>query len=489
MPLILTLFLLVFCLPVAWPQPWLAGPPWLPPVLTAVVTALASVHACHAGRRAVRLLSEPFRQSEALIGFHRARMRQVWVTAGTFTFCVLALGWGWWVQESLVVGTDRHLMPGAEAVILAPLFVMIVLGWMAQFNVDRRVGELCGRATQGRAAFAVYQFRQQLALALIPVVLVVAEQSLGRAAPHLIESGWFRVGAFLALIVVMAASPWILRLLLGMQRLPDSPLRLRLVATARRLGLRFSDLLVWNTRGTVGNAMVAGVFRRPRYVMFTDRLLTELTPEELEAVLGHEIGHVRHRHLLLYLVFLSLSLTALSGIAQFAARTAGLDNWLGTTLNWLGDWQTVVALAAVAGYVVVAFGFLSRRCEREADLFGCRAVSCGRPDCNGHAPGWDAQLAGGADPCPTGVDIVTTALERVAVINGVNRSRPGWLASWQHSTIASRVEFLARLRTDPGLDRRYRRRLGWIKVALLSGVAIAVIILALTGDLRSAWSV
>jgi Zn-dependent protease with chaperone function len=488
MPLILTLFLLVFCLPVAWPEPWLGGPPWLPPALTAALTAAAGLHALRAARRAVRLLDEPFRQSEALIGFHRARVRQAWITAGAFSSAVLAFGWGWWVQAMMSTGPDEALWPGAEAVILAPLLLMILIAWLANYRVDRRVGELCGRPPQGRGAYVVFQFRQHLALALIPVVLVVAEQSLARAAPNLVDQRWFRTAALAALLGLLFASPWGLRVLLGMRPLPAGPLRDRLTATARRVGLRFSDLLVWNTRGTVGNAMVAGVLPRPRYVMFTDRLLAELTPDELDAVLGHEVGHIRHRHLLLYLVFLSLSLTALSGLARLSARAAEPGNWMGAILQWLGDWQVLLALAAVAAYVVVAFGFLSRRCEREADLFGCRAVSCGRPECTGHAPGWDAHLAGEADPCPTGVDVVTTALERVAVINGVNRSRPGWLASWQHSTIAARVEFLSRLRNDPGLDRRYRRRLRWVKAALLCGVATAVVLLYLTGDLASAWS-
>lgn len=487
MPLIQTLFLLVACMPVPWPEPLLHGPKWLVPAATSVICGLALLRAWRAARRALRRLDEPFRQSEALVAFHQSRSRQPAVNAAAFVVAVSALGWGWFVQSTLVFGQDATLLPFAEVVVLAPYLLTTVLSWSADFPVERRVNEYCGRPTIKRPAYLLFQFRQKLALALIPVALVVTEQSVCRVLPEFVAAPGFRAAGIGIALVLMAASPWGLRLLLGMRPLAAGPLRERLIQTARRVGLRFSDLLVWHTRGTVGNAMVAGVLPWPRYVMFTDRLLGELSADELDAVLGHEVGHIRHRHLLLYLAFLTLSLSALSGAVSFAARMAPADSWLFTALERLGDWQTLIALAAVAAYVIVAFGFLSRRCEREADLFGCRAVSCGQFDCTGHAPGWDNQQKHDAAPCPTGVDVFTTALERVAVINGISRSKPGWLASWQHSTIAARVEFLNRLRTDPDLDRRFRRRLWWTKAALLSAVAALVVVFVATGDLPSVW--
>ncbi len=56
------------------------------------------------------------------------------------------------------------------------------------------------------------------------------------------------------------------------------------------------------------NAMVVGLFPILRYVVVTDRLSAELTPEEIEAVFGHEVGHVKHRHMTYYLFFMMVSL-------------------------------------------------------------------------------------------------------------------------------------------------------------------------------------
>jgi STE24 endopeptidase len=166
---------------------------------------------------------------------------------------------------------------------------------------------------------------------------------------------------------------------------------------------------------------------------------------------------------------------------------ASPDGWLAWSLERLDDWQALVALIVVAAYVVLAFGFLSRRCEREADLFGCRAVSCGRADCQGHDAEADLESRSLALPCSTGIDHFIAALERVAVANGVSRSKPGWLSSWQHATIEARVAFLERVRADPGLDRRYRWRLSWVKWALLAAMAAAVGGFIAMGDLPAPW--
>ena len=49
------------------------------------------------------------------------------------------------------------------------------------------------------------------------------------------------------------------------------------------------------------------------------------------------------------------------------------------------DLGILVSMATIGAYIFLVFGFLSRRCERQADLYGCRAVSCFRKDCFDHA--------------------------------------------------------------------------------------------------------
>src|SRR5438477_3263267 len=118
----------------------------------------------------------------------------------------------------------------------------------------------------------------------------------------------------LLLALLLAGWPWLLRVLLNLKPLAEGPLRRRLTETARRLSLRCSDILVWNTHDTMATALLAGPLPTLRYVVLTDRLIRHMEPEEIEAVFGHEVGHVKHRHMTYYLLFLVLSLLTLSAL-------------------------------------------------------------------------------------------------------------------------------------------------------------------------------
>src|SRR5206468_2207678 len=253
------------------------------------------------------------------------------------------------------------------------------------------------------------------------------------------------------------------------------PLGDLLMQTARRLRFRCNDLLVWNTRSGVANAMVVGVCPFLRYVLFTDRLLDDLSADEVEAVFGHEIGHVKHQHMLYYLAFLLMSMAVLGLVLM--PYQADLDEFF--HLRDRTDLAVLPAVVVLGLYIFVVFGFLSRRCERQADVYGCRAVSCRLGTCYGHGDGV-ALAERGQGLCPTGIQTFIRALEKVALVNGLSRDRPGFFQSWQHSTIAKRVEFLQRVLLDGGVERKFQRRVAFVKcgLALLLGVALAVLLLS-----------
>src|SRR5262249_24725069 len=86
-----------------------------------------------------------------------------------------------------------------------------------------------------------------------------------------------------------------------------------------------------------------------------------------------------------------------------------------------------------------------------------------RPGRGGGRGGHAAGLAlgpGGRGLCPTGMRTFISALDKVAVINGISRKRPGWLHAWLHASVARRVEFLEQLLSDQRLEPRFQRRLG-----------------------------
>jgi Zn-dependent protease with chaperone function len=500
MPFLLMVFLTLVCLPDPenWPAPrWNGSPSW-PPLWTALGVGLIGLHARFVSVRFARRLRSTFLgRSDLLRTYERGRFRNQILLFGFFVIALIPLGWGWSVHELWSGGIGP--LPGTELVLLAPFLVAQLLAWTFFYDAERalylvsRRGSLREHLAEDQGAFGsrisyvFFQVRQKLALVFLPVVLLIAEKELFRLFPD-VSNDWQGTANYICLItllVVVVTMPWVVRLLLGLRPIPEGPIRQRLMTASRRLHFRCSNLLLWNTRNGMANAMVLGVLPWVRYVVFTDRLLEEFAPDEIEAVFGHEVGHVKHHHMPYYLGFLLMSVFALGLLvssslplvaAAFQEGLAALGNGPG---GWLAgreplldlDHHKYLAFLPMVGlllsYIFVVFGFLSRRCERQADIFGCKAVSCPRPDCPGHDPDTLAN-SDGKRLCPTGIRTFIRALEKVAQLNGINRDRPGFLQSWQHSTIARRVEFLQSILYDPQEEPRFQRRVALVKWALLA---------------------
>jgi Zn-dependent protease with chaperone function len=498
MPFLLLLILTVACLPGKWPE----APAWLGPggcllftwAGTALLVGLAGVMARFLCRRLIRDPGERpavLRRYGSLRYYHLLGLLTFYLTA------LYSLGWTDTVRRHLF---DRSEFPGVELLILAPFLLGLVLSWALFYDVEQTVrgntrsGD--GRSFPSRWSFVGVQTRFNLILVCPPLLLMIVQQLIVGVFPDLGRDWIFPALSVGLLVALFLGIPWILRLWLGLKPLPEGPLRDRLLAAARRLNFRCRDILLWNTRHGVANAMVTGLLPSLRYVVVTDRLLTDLTPDEIEAVFGHEVGHVKHHHLLFYFVFLLLSMVAVAGVWEAGAELLSqggvqeaLQSWLPGVTDWV-DADEVVAvlplLTALGAYIFLVFGFLSRRCERQADIYGCRAVSCGRAGCFGHGGGAvPAPLARGL--CPTGIRIFVEALEKVARVNGISRDRPGWLSSWQHSTIALRVEFLQRMSTEPGLEAHFQRRVGLVKWGLFLGLGATFATVTLVLGVEGVW--
>lgn len=82
------------------------------------------------------------------------------------------------------------------------------------------------------------------------------------------------------------------------QPLQDEALKARVTALMQRCGFAAKGLFVMDgsRRSAHANAYFTGVGRAKR-VVFYDTLLQQLTPAEVEAVLAHELGHFKHRHI------------------------------------------------------------------------------------------------------------------------------------------------------------------------------------------------
>ncbi len=482
MAFLILLFLVLAAQPLPWPESPLGWGHRGSLLATAIAAAVPVAVAWWLARRTRRrLLTAPADRERTLRSYGRGRLLHLVALVGVQFAALGLLGWGWAVRTACGADRPEDLPFGGELLLIAPFLAGLVLSWARFYSAEQAISGSAdpargGPAFGGRWGYVLFLTRQYLAVVGVPLGLMVAVRGLQRLDVGRFDGAWFLLAPVGLVGAALVLAPWPLRVLLGARPLPAGPIRHRLEAAAKRLRFRYSDILLWDTRGGVANAMVAGPLPWLRYVFLSDRLIADLTPAEVEAVFGHEVGHVRHGHLPFYAAFMGLSVAALIGVwvlllqwlAPGADPAAAESGWQ--------RWEAIPQMVLVGVYVFIVFGYLSRRCERQADVYGCRAVSCGSGGCAGHAE--DAALpAAGTGLCPTGIRTFIAALDKVADVNGISRRRPGWLNAWLHGTIAQRVAFLEGVIGDRQAERRFQRRLGLLKWGLLAGLTLGLVVL------------
>jgi len=167
------------------------------------------------------------------------------------------------------------------------------------------------------------------------------------------------------------------------QPLQNESLKARIEALLLKCGFTASGLFVMDgsKRSSHGNAYFTG-FGKTKRIVFFDTLLSRLTPNEVEAVLAHELGHFKRRHVVKRI---ALTFVMSLGFLWLLAQLMQAD-WfyagLGVTLHSPGSGQaSSTALALLLFFLVLPiFSFLlhpltsaySRKHEFEADAYAAQ---------------------------------------------------------------------------------------------------------------------
>lgn len=383
---------------------------------------------------------------------------------------LLLTGWMRLCRETPTVG-PWPLVPALMAVF--PFMLSLVLVWIAVYGVDRTIRQIAveqylfrGRPVRpvwSLGGYLVYKLRHELLFILIPTGIIIAardviearEAPLMRVHPHLPD---ILIGGVAGAVALLA--PLLLRFVWQTQPLAPGPLRDRLTELARTLKVRCREILVWRSGGAI-NAAVIGLFGPLRYVLITDAMLESMEDTRIEAVFGHEAGHVRHHHIPYFLMYALLTGCIVSAVAvttaQHVPRTGGGQEvvYAGLGLLLLLKWT-------------VGFGWLSHRFERQADIYAVRTLAllrlpCSQPDCRLHS---DPRSAG--DPrhgplCATAASAFGDTLNEVAHLNGI----PPDAGGLRHPSISTRSRFVQQVAMDPGALRRFDHGVTRLKIVLI----------------------
>jgi len=337
----------------------------------------------------------------------------------------LAVYWLNWVGFVLYWLDLRNWIALDSFLIILPFIVSLFLSLLPLYYLEKSIRKFRWRLGE----YVVFHIRHSILIILVPWLLYITISDMLTYLPGPIKEALHKPIFYIPLVVlamaaVYALAPLVIRALFATRPLEPGPLKSRLEDFCKRARFKCKDIRVWKTGGgAIVNACVLGTVSRFRYIFITDALIERLTPEEIEAVFGHEVGHARGHHIPFYLFYVFCFFFVISATEELTARLGGI--WFDSP-EAVPDWFSVSMLAgALLFYWGLLFGYISRRFERQADIYGALAAG--------------------------NVFAFINALEKIAYYNGLGRSR----RSWRHFSIEKRVKFLAQIAENPAVIKKF----------------------------------
>jgi len=327
-------------------------------------------------------------------------------------------------------------------------FFYLSLLWLA---ARKNYGKIFGRLYSARE-FIINNIKLNLPI-ILPWLIINFIADFLKILPFplsrmLIASEWGETILFLLFFILLAVIfPVLIKNLWNCRPMPAGPARAHMEEFCRQQYFRYTDIMLWPLyEGRMLTAGVMGVSKKYRYILITPALLEALSPYEIEAVLAHEIGHVKKYHLQLYLLlFLGFGLVAgliVSPMIYFLLNSnifyhiisfASIDPEAALTF-----WGTAPMFVIMLVYFRYVFGFFMRNFERQADLAVFKALGESEPLIN--------------------------SLEKISWMSGNIRDKP----SWHHFGIGERVDFLEKCNRDRSLIARHDRKVYGSLILLLT---------------------
>jgi Zn-dependent protease with chaperone function len=266
----------------------------------------------------------------------------------------------WWLQLALAL----LVLAAGHRLLTLPL------AWLGGFWLPRRYGLL----HQPFGRWLLDAAKAWLLAGGLGLLAAEVVYGLMRVTPW-----WWLWGAavFLAgyALLALVALIWLVPLFYRLTPLPDGEIKTRLLALAGRVGVPVTGVWVvdQSRKSRTANAAVTGLGRTRRILLF-DTLLHDFTPDEVEAVVAHELAHQLHgdirRGLLVQGALTLVTFWVADGALRVGAGLLGLEgpaDIAGLPLFGL------VLLGVSLGALPVANGW-SRHVERQADQFALETI-------------------------------------------------------------------------------------------------------------------
>jgi len=345
-------------------------------------------------------------------------------------------------------------LPTLLAIVFLMLFLLLLsIIWSNAYPSYRR---LYGTEIS-RGSYIISNWRMSVPI-LIPWVMISLLADIIYALPfeapkRFLSTTEGEVIYFVSFLVFVAVfAPLVIQRLWGCYPVETGYYRERIQALCRRADIGYRNIVYWPIfGGRMLTAGVMGIIRKFRYILVTESLLRSLTPEEVDAVIAHEIGHVKKHHLLYYIFFLACFMLIVFAIYDvtiylilFAEPLfqAILDLGINQdTLLW--SLHSAVFIAVFLVYFRFIFGYFMRNFERQADVYVYSLFDTARP--------------------------MISTFQKIALTSGQSPDKP----NWHHFSIRERIEYLLKCEASRRWVDRHNRKVRF-SLVLFSVTMLAI---------------
>lgn len=337
--------------------------------------------------------------------------------------------------------------------------LLFVLFLAIMWRAGQKKYELIFGRKQSTATFILSNIKANLPIVLPWAMLSVLYDIVALlpfpGLQKVIASEWgdlLLFGFFLCFVLIFF--PPLVRRLWGCKKMPEGALKRHLDAFCAKQNFS-ADYFLWPLfEGRMLTAAVMGIVPGLRYILLTPALIETMSIAEIEAIMAHEIGHVKKFHLVLY-VFLVTGFSMLVGMLAepFIYMLLSLHS-LNTLISWSGiSAETALTLVGsvpllifMLVYFRFVFGYFIRNFERQADLFSFATMGNSAP--------------------------LVSAFEKISALSGNIRDQH----NWHHFGIGERIDCLEHAEEDPEFVRRHDRK---VRYSLIAYVAILLLTVGL----------
>jgi STE24 endopeptidase len=296
-----------------------------------------------------------------------------------FLVVLLATGWSGWLRDLAYRMGFKNYSFSLFIYLLLLLLVSKALGSGLDyygFRLERRYK----LSIQRLRSWLWDEFKAfLLSLALGGVVVELIYFTIRQWPQNWWLLAWF---VFMVLFIMLAQfAPVVLfPIFYKFEPLDNEDLRRRLVVLSERAGTRVRGVYRWklSEKSKKANAALTGL-GATRRIILADTLLDNYTPDEIEAVLAHELGHHVHRHILKS-ILVQAGITFVGFWAANWVLHYAVDQHMFEELSDFANLPLLALVSVVLSFLLMpALNAYSRHNERQADRYAFESLATVEP--------------------------------------------------------------------------------------------------------------